>query len=113
MPRKPSQSPVEHHHDIKADEMPQGVIPTGNASCGAPDDGPATVAHDSSALLGLEPADTEKVGENSPVEVEATRSPPLAPLLGTISSHSVETASGIVGTTVPAGTCLRAGRPSG
>ena len=84
MPRKPSQSPVEHRRDIEANQMRRRVIATDNASCGAPDDGPATVAHDSSALLGLEPADTEKAGENSPVEVEATRSPPLAPLLGTI-----------------------------
>ncbi|WP_433909531.1 hypothetical protein [Sphingomonas yabuuchiae] len=55
----------------------------------------ATVNVDGSVpLLALKPADTEKAGENFPVEVEATRSPPLTPLLGTIASYSVEISRG-------------------
>ncbi len=71
--------------------MPESMTRLASLSVVDAQDGFETEMPDVVPLLGLEPADTEKAGENFPVEVESTRSPPLAPLLGTISFHVEET----------------------
>lgn len=65
-----------------------------------PDDG-----DDAVPLLGLELSPTEKTEENSTQHADPDPSTCYAPLLGTISSHSVEIARGSFGERSPESVC--------